>query len=141
MKLREGKHESGTTHRVSGGIYTPKAECPVSGNPTEGHDLAVTAQILQRISPQGTLKYICTVDYKTLGQNIRRLRVTQGFRQKDLRGLSPLIPVKKSHLSLPRPIVPCRSKVMPHISPYTRSSLRQNVPVSSLQPSSSQYFI
>lgn len=94
MKLREGKHESGTTHRVSGGIYTPRAECPVSGNPTEGHDLAVTAQILQRISPQGTLKYICTVDYKTLGQNIRRLRVTQGFRKNDLRGLSPLIPVK-----------------------------------------------
>lgn len=24
------------------------------------------------------------MDYKTLGQNIRRLRVTQGFRQEDL---------------------------------------------------------
>ena len=69
-------------------------ECPVLENSTEGHDLAVTAQILQRISLRGTLKYICTVDYKTLGQNIRRLRVTQGFRQKDLRSLSPLIPVK-----------------------------------------------
>ena len=29
-------------------------------------------------------KEICTVDYKTFGQNIRRLRVTQGFRQEDL---------------------------------------------------------
>ena len=29
-------------------------------------------------------KEICEVDYKTLGQNIRRLRVTQGFRQEDL---------------------------------------------------------
>lgn len=29
-------------------------------------------------------KEICAVDYKTLGQNIRRLRVTQGFRQEDL---------------------------------------------------------
>ena len=44
---REERREQGTVHRVSGGIHTPGAERPVSGNPAEGHDLATSAQIFQ----------------------------------------------------------------------------------------------
>ena len=64
MTPRKERHEAGITHRVSGRIYMLGTECPVLENSTEGHDLAVTAQILQPISPREPLKYICTVDYK-----------------------------------------------------------------------------
>ena len=48
MLLKGEKHEQGTVYCASGGIHTPGAERPVSGNPAEGHDLAPPAQIFQR---------------------------------------------------------------------------------------------
>lgn len=88
LLLKNGKPDLQFCRSLETGIITMNNE--IIRKVGALHDMRIEDEHISAVlSGQDTIlpddvKEICTVDYKTFGQNIRRLRVTQGFRQEDL---------------------------------------------------------